>query len=589
MNISSWIAGQLETHRFKLSRPDALIQLTFLGWLTGILAGGVIVLFRLLVEVSQEFLLSGHSENYEALSIEMRFVFPIVGSVIIATGFYFYTKTPHVLGVAGVIKSMAFHQGYLSVREFLLQFFGAAVAIISGHSVGREGPNVFLGAASGSLLGQFFTLPNNTIRILVGCGTAAGIAASFDTPLAGVIFALEVVLMEYTLVTFLPIILAAGSATTLSVFVFGNEPAFIIPHINQGALIELPLVIILGLLAGILSALAIHLVQAIAQKSKMISLTRKLVLSGVLMGMIAMIIPGVMGIGYDTVSQMLAGHIALNMILVLLIFKLIATVISIGLGIPGGMIGPALFMGASLGGGFGLIMGWLFPNLYIDAAFYSLLGMGAVMGASLQAPLAALTAIMELTHSPQIIMPGMIAIVVANLTASEFFHKKSLFLSVLEAREINEYTNPITQTLRRIGVASIMDRNFISPDSLIQIHKIDELLINKPHWLLVKEDNKPLKLDQNEKRQLMPTVDLVNFLELKIQNDMDNTINLLKIPANRIDIAPIHLQATLEEALNKINELNIDALYIERMSAPGIMYCYGIVTRSQIESAYRLN
>ena len=261
---------------------------------------------------------------------------------------------------------------------------------------------------------------------------------------------------------------------------------------------------------------------------------------------------------------------------------------SIGLGIPGGMIGPALFMGASLGGGFGLLVSFLFPDLQVNAAFYSLLGMGAVMGASLQAPLAALTAIMELTHSPQIIMPGMIAIVVANLTASEFFHKKSLFLSVLEAREINEYTNPITQTLRRIGVASIMDRNFISPDVLININKIEGLLKNKPHWLLIKEDNEPLKSDQSEKRQLMPTVDLVNFLELKTQDSMDDTINLLKIPANRMDIAPIHLQATLEEALNKIDQLNIDALYIERMSAPGIMYCYGIIIRTQIESAYRL-
>lgn len=307
----------------------------------------------------------------------------MTGSLIIAAGFYFFSKGIHVLGVARVIERMAFHQGYFTLRGFLLQFFGAAVAIISGHSVGREGPNVYLGAASASLLGQFLTLPNNSIRTLVGCGTAAGIAASFDTPLAGVIFALEVVMMEYTLAVFLPITIAAGSATMVSIFVFGHEPAFVIPHIQQGALIELPLVILLGLFAGTLSALFIHLLQSVAHHSRTMGFTSKIMLSGVVVGVIASMMPNVMGIGYDTVTQMLAGEIVLNILLLLLLLKLLATVASIALGIPGGSIGPVLFLGACLGGSFGLIVRLLFPELQADAGFYSLLGMGAVMGASL--------------------------------------------------------------------------------------------------------------------------------------------------------------------------------------------------------------
>ena len=585
MKLALWFSQQLEKYRVHLSRSDALIQITLLGLLTGILSGAVIVLFRLLVEQSQTQLLPGggyfNSENYEALSVSTRFLFPLAGSISIALIFYFFSQGGHILGVAGVIKHMAFYQGYLSLRSFFLQFFTAAIAIISGHSVGREGPNVFLGAASGSLLGQLFSLPNNTIRILVGCGAAAGIAASFDTPLAGVIFALEVILMEYTLATFLPVILAAGSAASLSVLVFGNQPAFVIPHIEQGALIELPLVIILGLLAGTLSALFIHLLQALAQYSKPVGLTTKLLLSGLIMGLIATIMPGVMGIGYDTVSEMLAGNIALNTLLLLLFFKLFATIVSIALGIPGGLIGPALFLGASLGGSFGLIVRLLFPELAVDAAFYSLLGMGAVMAASLQAPLAALTAIMELTHSPQIIMPGMIAIVVANLTASEFFCKKSLFLSVLEAREIHDYTHPITQTLRRIGVASVMEKNFIQINYLVKVDNIGQLLKDNPKWLLI--------MDESDNKQLMSAAALVNYMKLNKEELADNEINLLKIPAERMDISPIHLQATLEEALNQLNQDKLDALYIERINVPGIPHYYGILMRDQVESAYRLN
>mgnify|MGYP006226385417 CR=1 FL=1 len=183
--------------RFHLSRSDALLLLSALGLLTGLLAGGVIVVFRLLVEGFQADMLPGqHPENYEGLPPLLRFLLPTLGGLIIGLVFMRFARGVYVLGIARVMERLVYHQGHLSMRSFLLQFFGAAVAIISGHSVGREGPHVFLGAASGSLLGQRISLPNHSIRTLVGCGTAAGISASFDTPLAGVIFALEVVMLS---------------------------------------------------------------------------------------------------------------------------------------------------------------------------------------------------------------------------------------------------------------------------------------------------------------------------------------------------------------------------------------------------------
>ncbi|MCK5647606.1 MAG: chloride channel protein, partial [Gammaproteobacteria bacterium] len=562
--------------------------LAFLGVFTGLLTGGIIVLFRILVEEIQSGLLTGSSENYEALSVEMRFLYPVIGSVIIAFVFHFFANGIHVLGVARVMERMAFHQGYMTLRGFFLQFFGAAAAIVSGHSVGREGPNVFLGASSSSLVGQFLGLPNNSIRTLVGCGTAAGIAASFDTPLAGVIFALEVVMMEYTLVSFMPIILAAGSATSISILVFGNQAAFVIPEIKQGSLIEIPLVIILGLLAGTLSAFFIELLKSVAHRSRKLGFSTKLMLSGVLVGLIATIEPGVMGIGYDTVSQTLAGGMLLNALFVLLIFKLLATAASIGLGIPGGVIGPVLFLGTCLGGIFGLLIRLVFPDLQVDTGFYSLLGMGAVMGASLQAPLAALTAMMELTHSPQIIMPGMIAIVIANLTASEVFRKKSLFLSMLEANDVNVYTNPISQTLRRIGVGSVMNKSVVQVEQQIRPEQIEQILADNPEWLLIADN-------ENQYKQLMPAIELVKYMEqqreeglmAENENNSDEWVDLLEIPARRIEIASIHLQATLEEALNELDKDDLDALYVKRINTPGIVHIYGVLTREQIESAYQ--
>lgn len=254
----SWLDGA----RLRLARPDALIQLAVLGLMTGLLAGGVIVLFRLFVEGTQDWMLPGEgAENFEALPGWARLVLPLAAAVLLALMFRWFGGGIVMLGVARVMERMAYHQGRCTPRAFLLQFFGAAIAIIGGHSVGREGPHIFLGASSGSLLGQAFALPNNVTRTLVGCGTAAGIAASFNTPLAGVVFALEVVMMEYSVASFIPVILAAVSATTLSNQVFGDHPAFIVPSMQNASVTELGLVLMLALLAGACAAAFVHSVQ----------------------------------------------------------------------------------------------------------------------------------------------------------------------------------------------------------------------------------------------------------------------------------------------------------------------------------------
>jgi CIC family chloride channel protein len=577
--LKHWLVEKLDELRLHLSRPDALIQLAFIGLLTGLAAGGVIVLFRLMVEgVQAGFLPDGLAENYEALPAWLRFLLPVAGGVLIGLIFRARAKGLYVLGVARVMERMAYHQGHLTLRGFLLQFVGAAVAIVSGHSVGREGPHIFLGAASGSLLGQFLTLPNNSIRTLVGCGTAAGIAASFNTPLAGVIFALEVVMMEYTLASFIPVMLAAAGATALSYAAFGPEAAFHVPELGSITLSDLPLVVLLGIVAGIVSTLFIHLLQQMAERFKTVPFWWRTTVAGVLVGLLAILVPEVMGIGYDTVNGVLLGEVGMAMLAVLVLFKLLATVSSVGLGVPGGMIGPALFIGASLGGLVAQVVTLLFPGVQLDAGIYALLGMGAMMGASLQAPLAALTAIMELTHTPQIIMPGMLVIVIAGLTASELFRKESLFITMLKASGMDYDANPVMQALRRMGVASVMTRSFIRSSSVVSREQAQTLLLQQPEWILLSgEDRNPVAL--------MAAVDLARFLQ---EADDSEPVDLLSIPARRMNVAAINLQATLQEALELLNRRTVEALYVERMTAPGIRRVYGVVTREQVDSAYRL-
>jgi H+/Cl- antiporter ClcA len=243
----------------RVSRLDALPQLSLLAIPVGLLSGGIIIAFRMLVESTQAVLLpGGEIENYEALSPVLRLILPTAGGLLIGLVWQYLKPGVRDVGIIHVMERLAYHQGRLPLRNALAQFFGAALSIISGHSVGREGPSVHLGAASGSQLGQWLRLPNNSNRTLVACGIAAAIGASFNTPLAGVIFAMEVVMMEYSLASFAPVILAAVSATTLTQAVYGAMPAFTIPTtLHLGSLLELPYVVLMGMVLGSLAALFI--------------------------------------------------------------------------------------------------------------------------------------------------------------------------------------------------------------------------------------------------------------------------------------------------------------------------------------------
>ena len=570
---------RIDAMRIQLAHADALLPLSLLGLLVGLLAGAVIVVFRLLVETSQDALLPGVGpDNYEALPEWSSFLLPLTGAILLALMFRFAGKGLHVLGVARVMERMTYHQGHFTVRGFVLQFFGAAIAIISGQSVGREGPHVFLGAASASLMGQYLSLPNNTIRIFVGCGTAAGIAASFNTPLAGVIFALEVVLMEYSVSSFIPVILAAVAATAVSNVVLGNAAAFTVPTLEMGSLSELMLVIILGLVAGAVSALFVHLLQHFARSSQGIAIWWRLLLAGAFMGLTGMFLPQLMSIGYDTVELALNDQLAIGLLVLLFMGKLLATTIVIGLGVPGGIIGPILFIGAMLGAALAKLFLLLPFPLHTEAGFFALLGMGAMMSASLQAPLAALVAMLELTDNPAVMLPGMLAVVVAGVTTSELFRKQSLFQSMLNASTPGYHANPVLQSLRRVGVGSVMEQNFIHVDNRVSLKLAREILYNKPAFILIDKDDVP--------QTLMPAAELARYMETRAEDD-DDAIDLLEIPALRWQAGSIHLQANLQEAYELLKSGTSEALFVERSVRRHEHYIFGVLTLNMIKKAYK--
>ncbi len=578
LNFINFHSRFLERLRLRLAGASALPVLAFLGLMSGIIVGAVIILFRLLIESSQaSFLPGGDPELYESLSASSRFIIAASGGIVLGIIFFLFSKPTPRVGMIHVMERLAYYEGHIPLKNALLQFFAGALAIISGQSVGREGPSVHLGAASASLMGQRLRLPNNSIRTLVACGSAAAIASSFNTPLAGVIFSMEVVMMEYTIVGFTPVILAAVSATVLSRMVFDTQPTFMVPALELVSFWELLVIVVMGLLIGGMSALFIKFLKWVTEKGLAYPVWLRMGIAGIAVGICGFFVPEIMGIGYDTVNLAILGDLTLYSLCLIAVFKLIATALSVGLSIPGGLIGPTLVMGAMIGGATGQLVG-LFPGMHSHTGLYAMLGMGAMMGATLQAPLAALVALLELTGNQNIIFPGMLVIVTANLVAKELFGQGSVFLSQMKGIGIDFRNDPIAQSLRRFAVASVMNQNFAIVKADLGIEQAKNIIKQKPQWLVLIRETKNL---------LMPAADLARFIEENEESEAD--VNLLEIPSKRLQLAPVLQQATLQEALKLLieSEAEAEALYVIRPIGTAADRIYGIVTRQDIEQSYR--
>jgi len=564
--------------QLRLSGTDALLLMSLLGILCGALAGGIIISFRWLIESVQDLYLTPGREDFSVLAAHWRFLLPVAGGVVVGLLLTSIHKQQRGVGIAHVLERLSHHQGVMPLRNAMVQFLGAAVSIASGHSVGREGPAAHLGAAGGSLIGQGLGLPNNSLRVLVGCGVAAAVAASFNTPLAGVIFAMEVVLMEYTMAGFLPVMLAAVTATVLTQLAFGDSPALTVPTVYMESFYDIPWLLLMGLLIGGLAAAFILSLQMFTTRSAHLPILLRTTLAGIAIGLIGLALPQVMGLGYDTINRLLLGDFGLIMLFLLMTAKLLASTLAVGMGIPGGLIGPTVVIGAAAGGVVAYIIHALTPELASPAAFYVLLGLGAMMGATLRAPLAALTALLELTYSPGIILPGMLTIAAATLCSQALFGMDSVFVHQLRSRGVALRNGALTQALSRLGIARLMDRSIAVAPRQIFRTELQNLLTTDPRWFLIQDT------PASELQAVLPVADLLPYLEGK--PDLD-PLDLMDIPANRLQPATIDMRASLRDALDLLQDTDAEIICIRRSPAPGFQRYYGVVTRQDLENQIR--
>lgn len=414
-----------------------LIRLTLLGVCSGALAGFGVLLFRWCIDTSQTlFLPHAQVGNYEGLPLWARLLLPVAGGLFLAGIFSRIPAHCRQIGVVHILDRIHLPDaGRLPLGNALAQFLGGILAIVSGHSVDREGPGVHIGATSASLIGRLLRTDAVDNHTLIACGAAASIAAAFNTPLAGIAFVIEVLLVRYQVIRFFPVIMAAVVGAVISRQFYGPSPSFSIPAIDLGSLLELPYIALIGLIAGLLAMLFVSLSEFVLRATRAWSLYSCYLLAGLCTGLLALWTPQIMGISYDTLEGMLHGTVGIGLVLALICTKLIATAVSIGLRIPGGLIGPMLVIGAAVGSAAGSLANDLYPAYAGSSGFYAMIGMVAMLGAALRSPLAALVALLELTANPNIILPGMLAVVSANLANLLILGKDSAFSTILRIQK----------------------------------------------------------------------------------------------------------------------------------------------------------
>jgi chloride channel protein, CIC family len=445
-------------NRFQSSES---ITLSAAALAVGVSAGVGIWLFKRLIELTHAAAFLKLGAALLPLGTWTVALLPILGGILVGLVIHHFIKEERYHGVAGIMEAVALAGGRLRFWRLPAKAVAAALSIGTGASVGPEDPSVQIGANLGSLFGQRLRLSDDRIRSLVAAGAAAGIAAAFNAPIAGVFFALEVVLGEMAGSALGVVLVTAVVSAVFTQAVEGTQPAFAVPEYAFNSAWELPLYLGLGLFTGPISAAYIRLLYFFQDFFRHLSLPKwiKPAVAGVVVGGVGIFLPQVFGVGYETIESILVGQkFGVGFLVALLIAKLFLTPISIGGGFQGGVFAPSLFLGAVLGGAYGFLAEQLFPTLGIYPAAFAMVGMAAALAGVVHAPLTAILLLFEMTRDYRIILPLMFSVAI-SLIVSQRLQKESVYLLGLLRKGVRLDRGRDIDVLQALKVEEIMQKD----------------------------------------------------------------------------------------------------------------------------------
>ncbi len=507
----------LRNHIFR----DEQFKIFLLAIIVGVLVAYAAISFRTLFELIQELLfnfpLSISLQNLTKIPWWVLLIVPSLGGLFVGILIHILLPNHKPLGVADVIAAGALNRGRMSLSLTIKGAIINSVSIGVGASVGREGPIIHLGAGFASWIAKKTGLSPALSLTILGCGVASAIGASFNAPIAGVFFALEVVIGHYALHTFTPIVISSVAGTLVSRIHFGDYPAFLIPEYSIASFFEFPAFIFLGIISSIIALFfmkSIFLCEDTINKFNIPTWLRPF-FAGIFIGIFSLFLPQTLGTGYAATNAALYSSLSLGFLITLVLAKIMTTAACLGSGFGGGIFSPSIFVGAMLGGAYGIITGNIFPELTSDPGFYALIGMAAVAAPIIGAPISTILIAFELTGEFSAVIASMVAVSISCLICHRI-SGGSFFTQQLNRQGKTVYGSRLQQILSTQKIKDIMSSDFEIIREKAPLSEIRLIITNSVSGDFIVVDNS---------ENLIGFIDLNSSRSTILNQSLDDIIN----------------------------------------------------------------
>jgi len=567
--------------KLKVLLPGEQTRMITIAAFIGVMAGLAIIAFHESMDFVHEVIFVG---GYKLLRIEeggwrklLLPLLPMCGVTLLIPLSLAFPGKVNGYGLTGFIRRVNLENGVIRGRNIFIKIIATALTIGSGNSAGVEGPIAQIGGAVGSQVGQRFRVSGKRMKVYIAAGSAGGIAGIFNAPLAGIFFAAEIVLLgTYEISSFAALVIASALATVVSRAYFGEVPAFPIPDFEiVNYLVEIPLYTIMALIVGVLAVLHIRFFYYVRDKFRVFPIHPQVkpLVGAFIVGVIGMFYPQVMGNGYDYIELALAGKGLVVVMFALIFCKSIATAITLGSGGSGGVFAPALFIGAVIGGAFGGVVHYFFPEYTASTGSYATVGIGAFLAASTHAPLTAIFLLFEMTGNHMVIVPVMLTAVLGTMTATRFYPDSIDTVDFTrEGINIHEGREVAIMKSIRVGKTITEDVDFISENA--NINQLLELFrIAKDSFYFPVVNNKGLM------------VGVVSMQDVKtILNDAEQRVCSLVGAICTRDVIMLTPDDNLYDAMQLFDVKGIDEIpVVESHEQPWVL---GMIRRQDVVAAY---
>ncbi|MBX2885202.1 MAG: chloride channel protein [Granulosicoccus sp.] len=498
---------------------------------------------------------------------------PTVGGLIVGI-FLFTLPGGRYHGIADVMEACAFHSGRMGVRSGVGAALAAGVTLGCGAPLGREGPAVHIGASLASWFSERLGLNRSQSLALLGCGAAAAVTTSFNAPIAGVLFALEVIVGYYTLRVFAPVVVASLVAVVVRHLCFGSEPLYELPQFVLGSLWEMPLFALLGVVSAVLISAFIYMVGQVQKVwlSVGIPIWLRPAIAGLLIGLVALVFPHVLGLGVESIQGALTGSLTFQALLLLLCIKTLATILALGSGFAGGVFSPAVFTGAMLGGLFWFLPDSLGLGLAIgelsQPGVYAIVGMAGVASAMLGAPISTVLIVFEITRSYEVVVAVMISAAFST-TVMQLGKYTSFFRWQLERRGVNISAGRDVSILVTHTISNLVSDHYT---------RITDSVLTREAEFQLGAERRRVAIVFNEENQFVGSTDLRELVAHSINHGIDQPI----MDAVRDNTVAVNRSTNVVTALQTMAEHDIEYLPVTRRHPDEQDEFLGVIFKSDL-------